>query len=348
MNKTVILISFVLSCIIGCVLITNQLYTFAIVVFAVCAILLACLIKAAAESKSPKSIYEKNLGEIIKTYEPILVDVEKIPNLEVKNIVIASSFEKMVDIQYELKKPILYKKSLNSSSFFLLDTEVVYIYTIKVDKDSFSPVDDIIASLEMQNKKRRKDKKILDDIDKTTIIKLDDFREFKVSPVRKRDASKIDEVNITFDDENTTKEENKPKEEKQSKVTEKAEITKVEKVVEEEQTEAEAILEENNVEIEEATEVPLEEQEEIIEEVVEETTKKQSVEEIVEDIDTEEAIETEETTLTEETVVEEPTPVVEESTKEENIQEPKQTRKKNHATERARKYRQQQKSKKQK
>ena len=341
MNKTVILISFVLSCIIGCFLITNQLYTFAIVVFAVCAILLACLIKNTLETKSPKNIYEKNLGEIIKTYEPILVDVEKIPNLEVKNIVIASSFEKMVDIQYELKKPILYKKSLNSSSFFLLDTEVVYIYTIKVDKDSFSPVDDIVASIEMQNKKRRKDKKILDDIDKTTIIKLDDFREFKVSPVRKRDVSKIDDINITFDDVNPTKEEKQ--EEKQNKIAEKEEIKKVEEVVEEEQKEVESPQEENNVEIEETTE----EQEEVAEETIEE----ESVEEIVEDIDPEEAIVSEETVveeLQENLDIEEITKEEETTPVEENIQEPKPTRKKNHATERARKYRQQQKAKKQK
>lgn len=196
MKKITLLILFIGGAIGSSVLLYFNLNTLFIVTITITTILLLCLIKGIFEEKTPESIYDKTLRNLIKTYEPILIDVEKTPELDVKNIIITSSFEKMVDVQYELKKPIFYKMSINSCSFILLDTDIAYVYILRVTDDSFSPLDDIITSIEMDNKKRRKDKKILDDIDKTTIIKLDDCREFKVSPVRKRDVTAIEDITI--------------------------------------------------------------------------------------------------------------------------------------------------------
>ena len=261
MKKISAIILFLINCIISVLLIYKQLYTFSIVAITINTILLVYLIKCLLEQKNPKSIYDNELKEIVKTFEPILVDVEKIPDLQVKNLIIVSSFEKMIDIQYELKKPILYKNSLNSCAFFLLDTDIVYVFVLRVNEDSFSPVDDVIASIEMDNKKRRKDKKILDDIDKTTIIKLDDFREFKVSPVRKKDLTIIEETNIEYDEakeelktlvvENIVEE--TPVVEEPTTVVEET-ITEEETIDVEEQPEEEATIVEEN-EIEEETPV---------------------------------------------------------------------------------------------
>ncbi len=198
MKKISAILIFIINCLISTFLIYKKLYSYSIISITINILLLIYLIKYLIESKNPQKIYEKELKTIIKTFEPILVDVEKIPDLQVKNLIIVSSFEKMIDIQYELKKPILYKKSLNSCAFFLLDTEIIYVFILRIDDDSFSPVDDVIESIELNNKKRQKDKKILDDIDKTTIIKLDDFREFKVSPIRKKDLTLIEETNIEY------------------------------------------------------------------------------------------------------------------------------------------------------
>ena len=200
MKKIVLGIIAALGTICSIVLLLNKLNTFAIVTITLTVILLIYLITNALETKSPEYIYNKTVKDLLKTYETILVDVNKLPELEVKNIINTSSFEKMVDVQYELKKPILYKKCLTTCSFILLDTETAYVYILRVNEDVLSPLDPIIESIEINNKKRRKEKKLLDDIDKTTIIKLDDSKEYKVSPVRKKDLSKTNEIKVEIEE----------------------------------------------------------------------------------------------------------------------------------------------------
>lgn len=200
MKKIVLGIIATLGTICSIVLLLNKLNTFAIVTITLTVILLIYLITNALETKSPEYIYNKTVKDLLKTYETILVDVNKLPELEVKNIINTSSFEKMVDVQYELKKPILYKKCLTTCSFILLDTETAYVYILRVNEDVLSPLDPIIESIEINNKKRRKEKKLLDDIDKTTIIKLDDSKEYKVSPVRKKDLSKTNEIKVEIEE----------------------------------------------------------------------------------------------------------------------------------------------------
>ena len=43
----------------------------------------------------------KELNELIKTYEPILVDVDKLPEIDTNKIISVSSFEKLVDVNIE-------------------------------------------------------------------------------------------------------------------------------------------------------------------------------------------------------------------------------------------------------
>jgi hypothetical protein len=212
MKKIILSILFVLGVICSSLLFYYKLHTYSIVAITVTAILLICLICSLFADRTPEDIYNKNLRDLIKTYEPILVDIDKLPEFDVKNIIKVSTFEKMVDVQYELKKPIFYKMSLNTCSFILMDSDIAYVYILRVNEDSFSPLDDIMASIEMSAKKRRKDKKILEDIDKTTIIVLDDFKEYKVSPVRKSDVTKLEDITI-IDEE---KEEKEKQEEKKS------------------------------------------------------------------------------------------------------------------------------------
>ena len=106
------------------------------------------------KKEDKKDIYNKMLSNIIKTYETMLVDVEKIPELECKDIVITSSFDKMVDIQYVVKKPIIYKKSYSSCSFMLLDTDIAYIFILREEDNSYSPLDGVISLIELNNIKR--------------------------------------------------------------------------------------------------------------------------------------------------------------------------------------------------
>ena len=194
MKKIILSVLFVLCIIVSSILIYFKLHTYSIVALTITAMILIYLINSFFEEETPESIYNKILREIIKTYDSILVDVAKIPEMDVKTVINVSSFEKLLDVQYELKKPIFYKMSINSCSFLLIDSEIAYVFVLRISEDSFSPLDDIIAEVERDAKKRKEAKKILDNIEKTTIIKLDDLRKYKVSPIREKDLKKIKET----------------------------------------------------------------------------------------------------------------------------------------------------------
>lgn len=194
MKKIILSILLAVCIIVSSILIYFKLHTYSIIAITITALILIYFISSLFEEKTPESIYNKVLRELIKTYEAILVDIVKIPDLDVKNVINVSSFEKLVDVQYELKKPIFYKLSINSCSFILLDTDIAYVFVLRVAEDSFSPLDDVIAAIESDAKKRKEAKKILENIEKTTIIKLDNLREYKVSPIREKDLKKIRET----------------------------------------------------------------------------------------------------------------------------------------------------------
>ena len=300
MKKTIYGVLFLLGAILSIVLVCNELNTFAIVSVTLTIILLLCFLKTFFEVENPEATYDRTLRDLLKTYEPLLVDVRKLPDLDVKNIIVTSSFEKMVDIQYELKKPIFYKKCLNTCSFVLLDNDVAYVHIMRIRPESLSPLDDVIKNIEIENKKRRKDKKILEGIDKTTIIKLDDFTEYKVSPVRKKDLSITEEIKIDSDkldkiknEEETTKETKEV--EKEQKVKESNETEVIEKKIEtsvEDLTEESVNVEEQNSEIEDKNDI----EELVVDEVVEEEIPAEEVAELNEEVvdTTEEIIETKE------------------------------------------------------
>jgi hypothetical protein len=196
MKKTILSILFVLSVIVTGILFYLKINTYSIIAITVSATILIYLINSFFEEETPESIYNNILRTLIKTYDSILVDITQIPELDVKTVINVSSFEKLLDVQYELKKPIFYKMSINSCSFLLLDNEIAYVFVLRVSEDSFSPLDDIIAEVERDTKQRKKAKKILDSIEHTTIIKLDDQRKYKVSPIREKDIRKVKENDI--------------------------------------------------------------------------------------------------------------------------------------------------------
>lgn len=186
-NKLLIIL---VGVIISIILLCLKLYSYLIVSLTLTIIGSIYVFKDIKQVKTPENTYEKEINSIIKTYEPLLVEIKKLPEFDVKNIIVVSSFEKLIDIQYEMKKPILYKKELESYSFILMDSEIAYVYIKKLKEDSYASVDDTIKLIELNTKKRNRDKKTLEDLDETTIIKLDDDKEYKVSPIRKKEFVK--------------------------------------------------------------------------------------------------------------------------------------------------------------
>jgi len=174
---------------IACVLLSFINYS--ILFFTVAAIFGFFMVRQYLGGRSPEQVFENEVKDILNTYDSILIKCGTVPNFESRNIVMVESMDDLVDAQLEIRKPICYLKQSESCSFALLDDKEAYIYIRKLNDEVTSPVE-----IELQNLKFRKrdnidmDSEMLQDIDKTTIIKLSNKKSYKVSPIRKKQEEK--------------------------------------------------------------------------------------------------------------------------------------------------------------
>ena len=61
--------------------------------------------------------YDAELKKIFRTYDSILVEIEILPKLSDKKIVKTKYFKDMVNVQFEIRKPIYYLKTPISCTF---------------------------------------------------------------------------------------------------------------------------------------------------------------------------------------------------------------------------------------
>lgn len=188
-SKNIILLGLCGFCfLIGIVCITKASTGYAILAFTVAVIFGLFGAKAFIGNRNPDTVYENEVKDLLNTYDSILLKCGTVPNMEDRNIVRVESMDDLVDAQYEIRKPICYLKQTESCAFMLLDDKEAYVYIVKLHDDVTSPVE-----IEINNMKFRKrenadmDSEMLQDIDKTTIIKLSNKKSYKVSPIRKKE-----------------------------------------------------------------------------------------------------------------------------------------------------------------
>lgn len=196
--KIIILgILFILSLIMLGVLLSKNNISYAIVFGTTTVILLISLILVIVSSRSDESIYKSELNKILKTYDAILVKSSVIPDLDDRNIITVESMDDLVNAQVEIRKPIFYKQQVSCCSFILLDDKDACTYVLKVNDDIESDLE-----LELKEKKYKKNKNenddysVLKNIDKTSIIMLENCKSFKVSPIRKKKVEEEEEIEI--------------------------------------------------------------------------------------------------------------------------------------------------------
>ena len=125
----------------------------------------------------------------MKTFDAILVKTDELPEIDGRSIVLVPDFEDLVDAQIEIRKPIYYKKDVRSSIYVLLDDKQACITLLKVDKNENSIFDIYIQ--EQKNKKNKFDQNILTGIENTTVVKLDNNKSYKVSPIRDEEVKQV-------------------------------------------------------------------------------------------------------------------------------------------------------------
>ena len=187
MKKCIVMIGlFAISFIAGIVLSAMGNVGYAILAFTVSIVFGLFGLHFGFDNRNPDQVYESKVKDMINTYDSILLKCNTVPNIDGRNIIKVETMDDLVDAQYEIRKPICYLKQSESCAFILLDEKEVYVYIEKLHEDVLSPVEIEINNMKFRKKENSDiDSEMLQDIDKTTIIKLSNKKSYKVSPIRK-------------------------------------------------------------------------------------------------------------------------------------------------------------------
>ncbi len=198
-TKNIILLGLCgLSLVIALFCVSHELIGYAILAFTITVLFGLFGGSAFIGNHNPDAVFESEIKGLLNTYDSILLKCSSVPNMDGRNIIKVESMDDLVDAQYEIRKPICYLKQSESCAFMLLDEKEAYVFIKKINDEVLSPVE-----IEINNMKFRKrensdmDSEMLQDIDKTTIIKLSNKKSYKVSPIRKKNEEKKESLNKT-------------------------------------------------------------------------------------------------------------------------------------------------------
>lgn len=177
----------------------HNLYTYLIVAGAVTLLITIGLILYVINTRNDKVIYANNLKKILNYYDAVLVESHNFPNLKDKNIIRVTNMEDLIDAQIEIRKPIYYMiEGEDSCSFVLIDNNEVCVFILKQNESVESPLELILNEYDRNNDI---DKSLLEDIERTTIIKLNNMKSYKVSPYKKEKKNKSEQQGMEKQDE---------------------------------------------------------------------------------------------------------------------------------------------------
>ena len=188
--KKIFLIIILLACIaISVFMFIDEEYViaaFCILFALIMAILLHRVIKL---NSTPESLFKGTISDILKTYDAILVEVENLPDISDKKLIQTISFKDMVNAEYEFRKPIYYIHNEYAYDFILFNKDDAYVFTVKVGNDKMSIVENFLAEKIKEKNNSSSDLDMLDSLENTTVIKLNEDKEYLISPVRKDDTN---------------------------------------------------------------------------------------------------------------------------------------------------------------
>ena len=184
-NIIILLLTTILCVLVTCILFYVDKINYAIIATILSFISLISLLLYMKSSKSFATFYESSLNKKIKSYSAVMVKSEELPVIEDKNIIFLSDFDGLIDAQNAIKKPIFYLKEIETCVFILIDNKEAMVYIYRQDYNYETKLKRTISK-----NKRDIDHSILEDLEKTAIIKLDNTKKYKVSPIRNTNQKK--------------------------------------------------------------------------------------------------------------------------------------------------------------
>lgn len=186
--------------IVGTLILINSDYaSYAILTSTVSVILVAYAVTYYNESKDNYTIYKTKLKKVLNTYDSLLVKSERLPDLKDHSIIRVATMEDLVYAQMLIKKPIYFYEEEKHCSFVLIDEKEICIFILKANNEEITSTEIIIEEVRKQPNKVNVDHSILDDIEKTMIIRLDNYKTYKVSPVKPKKTEYIKDITQVFD-----------------------------------------------------------------------------------------------------------------------------------------------------
>lgn len=153
------------------------------------------LFRSIKVNSSPEKVYEGTVNNILKTYEVILIEVENLPDFSERKIIDTKSFTDLVNIEYEYRKPVYFIHNEYSYDFMLMTDEDLYTYTIKRDNEQKSILEKFLEEKNKEGKESQKQLDVIDSLENTAVIKIDNDKEFVVSPIRSENSSNSSATN---------------------------------------------------------------------------------------------------------------------------------------------------------
>ena len=185
-DKKIILAIITLICfLVSIILFSNDMIDYFIISATITFVLFIFLCYEVFKSKkTEEKEYNKELKELLKKYDSILVYCDEDYEIDNEVVVFVKNFDDLVKYCDEINKTIVYVKSDDSSAFFLKNSNELLVYIMRKFKDVKSRLEERIDfMIENAEAEEDDDADILDDIEKTTIIKLKNNKIFKVSPM---------------------------------------------------------------------------------------------------------------------------------------------------------------------
>lgn len=101
------------------------------IIFALLSIIdLVILILIYIKESKNESKYTKELKKILNSYDNIIVDTEKLPDITNKNIVNVKNFDELLDAQMQIGMPINFQEEENRAIFILIKNDMAWVYII--------------------------------------------------------------------------------------------------------------------------------------------------------------------------------------------------------------------------
>ncbi len=188
MKKNLIVTALTIACIVTLALtnffISEELFSYVIITITMFILLAYTTISFLVKTRSEEALYTNYLKRIIKTYDAILVESNTLPSIKDKNIVKVSNLDDLIDAQIEVKKPIYYNKFQDYAVFILVDNLEALVTIVKKSDNVTCQYETELQQILKRKQMKDLDKNILEQIDKTTILKLGENKSFKISPIR--------------------------------------------------------------------------------------------------------------------------------------------------------------------